>query len=95
MLSCTRRIVEPDETDELLLQEGKDLCTPVTCTPYGVNSHRMLVRGKRIDNIKEAVTVRVTADAVLVEKLVVAPFILAPILQVMLFWLMITTRKKH
>ena len=74
---------------------GEDHCTLVTCTPYGVNSHRMLVRGKRIDNIKEAVTVRVTADAVLVEKLVVAPFILAPILLVMLFWLMITTRKKH
>lgn len=89
------KIVLPHETTDLLIVPGEDHCTLVTCTPYGVNSHRMLVRGKRIDNIKEAVTVRVTADAVLVEKLVVAPFILAPILLVMLFWLMITTRKKH
>ncbi len=89
------KIVLPHETADLLIVPGEDLCTLVTCTPYGVNSHRMLVRGKRIDNIKEAVTVRVTADAVLVEKLVVAPFILAPILLVMLLWLMITTRKKR
>ena len=70
-------IVEPEETDDLLIQPGKDLCTLVTCTPYGVNSHRLLVRGHRTENLKEAVVVRVTADAVLVEKIVVAPFILA------------------
>ena len=88
------KIVLPHETADLLIVRGEDHCTLVTCTPYGVNSHRMLVRGKRIENIEQAVTVRVTADAVLVEKLVVAPFILAPILLVMLTWLMITTRKK-
>ena len=38
-------IVEPHETDELLIQEGKDLCTLVTCTPYGINSHRLLQSG--------------------------------------------------
>ena len=45
------RIVLPEETDELAIRDGKDYCTLVTCTPYGVNTHRMLVRGKRIDNI--------------------------------------------
>ena len=88
------RIVEPDETDELLLQSGKDLCTLVTCTPYGVNSHRLLVRGHRVENLAETVDVRITADAVVVEKLVVAPFVLLPILLVMLVWLFVSSRKR-
>ena len=88
------RIVEPHETDELLIQEGKDLCTMVTCTPYGINSHRLLVRGHRVENLAQAQTVRVTADAVIVERLVVAPFLLAPILLVMFLWLIVSTRKR-
>ena len=88
------RIVEPDETDELLLQAGKDLCTLVTCTPYGVNSHRLLVRGLRVENLAETVDVRITADAVVVEKLVVAPFVLLPILLVMMVWLFVSSRKR-
>ncbi len=87
------RIVEPQETDDLLIQEGKDLCTLVTCTPYGVNSHRLLVRGHRVDNLAQAQNVRVTADAVIVEKLVVAPFVLAPILILLLIALLIPTPK--
>lgn len=88
------RIVEPDVTEDLLLQEGKDLCTLVTCTPYGINTHRLLVRGHRVDNLENAQTVRVTADAVIIEKLVVAPFVLAPILLMLLILLLFTTRKK-
>lgn len=88
------RITEPNETEELLIQEGKDLCTLVTCTPYGVNSHRMLVRGHRIDNLDAPQDVRVTADAMIIEKMVVVPFVLVPILLVMLVMLLITTRKK-
>lgn len=88
-------IVEPTDTKDLLIQEGKDLCTLVTCTPYGINSHRLLVRGHRIENIEEAQIVRVTADAVIIEKLVVAPFVLAPILLVMLLSLLIPKPKKH
>jgi len=89
------RIVEPQETKDLLIQEGKDLCTLVTCTPYGVNSHRMLVRGHRVDNLEEAQVVRVTADAMIIEKMVVVPFVLAPILLVMLIALLVSTRKKR
>ena len=51
------RIVLPEETDELAIQPGRDYCTLVTCTPYGVNTHRMLVRGKRIENIAGEVVV--------------------------------------
>ena len=78
------RIVYPDETGDLLVEEGKDYCTLVTCTPYGVNSHRLLVRGHRTDNIESAQEVRVTADAMIIEKLVVVPFVLVPVLTVTL-----------
>ena len=88
------RIVEPQETEELLIQEGKDLCTLVTCTPYGINSHRLLVRGHRVENMEQAQTVRVTADAVIIEKLVVAPFVLLPILLIMFLWLIVSTGKR-
>ena len=41
--------VLPSETQELIIKEGEDYCTLVTCTPYGINSHRLLVRGKRVN----------------------------------------------
>ncbi len=88
------RIVEPQETEELLIKEGKDLCTLVTCTPYGVNSHRLLIRGHRVDNLEDSPIVRVTADAMIVEKLVVAPFVLVPILFILFIVLLLTTGKK-
>ena len=88
------RIVLPSETDDLLIKQGKDYCTLVTCTPYGVNSHRMLVRGHRVDNLEQAQVVRVTADAVIVEKMVVIPIVLALILLIMMVFLLITTSGK-
>lgn len=87
-------IVEPDETDALLIEKGRDLCTLVTCTPYGVNSHRLLVRGHRIPNTVETVTLRVTADAVQIEPLIVAPITAVPLLLAMFLWLGIRYRKK-
>jgi len=82
------RIVLPHEVEDLTIQEGKDLCTLVTCTPYGVNSHRLLVRGHRVENAAQTRLVRVTADAFIIEKLVVAPFVLVPILMIMLPFLL-------
>lgn len=87
-------IVEPEETDALMIEPGKDLCTLVTCTPYGVNSHRLLVRGHRINNIEEEKVIRVTADAVQIEALLVAPVVAAPMLLLMLIALIIPKRKK-
>lgn len=89
------RIVEPSETSELMIVEGEDLCTLITCTPYGVNSHRMLVRGHRIDNIEEARIVRVTADAIQIEPVIVAPLVAAPMLLVLLIGLMIPKSRKR
>lgn len=82
-------IVEPDETDDLLIQEGKDLCTLVTCTPYGINSHRLLVRGHRVSNVEQAEEVRVTADAVQIEPLIVAPIVAVPLLIAMFILLLV------
>ena len=88
-------IVEPQETDELLIQEGKDLCTLVTCTPYGINSHRMLVRGRRVDNLEEVRIIRVTADAIQIEPILVAPLVAAPMLLALLLKLIFPGRKRR
>lgn len=87
------RIVKPHEVENLLIEEGKDLCTLVTCTPYGINSHRLLVRGHRIETQEEARIVRVTADAMQIEPVIVAPFLAAPILLILLIMLMLPKRK--
>ena len=85
------RIVEPHQVEDLLVVEGMDYCTLVTCTPYGVNSHRMLVRGHRIDTIitEEASVVRITADAVQIEPFLVAPVVAVPMLLLLLALLLI------
>ena len=88
-------IVEPHEVDPLHIEEGKDLCTLVTCTPYGINSHRLLVRGHRIENLEVAKTVRVTSDAIQIEPVVVAPIVAAPILLVLLIGLMFRKPRKR
>ena len=48
-------IVEPEETEALAVEPGKDFATLLTCTPYGVNSHRMLVRGHRVAYVPEEI----------------------------------------
>ena len=89
------RIVEPHEVDELRIEEGKDLCTLVTCTPYGINSHRLLVRGHRIENMEETKTIRVTADAIQIEPVIVAPFLAAPLLLLLMILLFIPKKRRE
>ena len=88
-------IVEPHESYALAIEDGEDLCTLLTCTPYGINSHRMLVRGHRVENAEEVRTVRVTADAIQLEPVLVAPLLAAPMLLVLLIMLLIPKRKKR
>lgn len=88
-------IVEPQQTDDLLIVPGQDYCTLVTCTPYGINSHRLLVRGTRVETQEEARTIRVTADALQIEPVIVAPFVAAPILLVLLIILLIPKKKNR
>lgn len=86
-------IVLPDEMEALEIQPGEDLCTLVTCTPYGVNSHRLLVRGHRVEN--EAVSsVRVTSEAIQIEPLIVAPIVAIPLLLLLLIGLFVSTGRK-
>ena len=85
-------IVLPDELDDLEIEEGKDYCTLVTCTPYGINTHRLLVRGHRIENLKEAQSVRVTADALQIDPLLTAPVVAIPILLILLIALLLPKR---
>ena len=87
-------IVEPQDTAALEIVEGQDYCTLVTCTPYGINTHRLLVRGHRIDNIEEGKTVRVTGDAVQLEPLLVAPVVAIPMLLILLILLLLPRRRK-
>ncbi len=83
------RIVLPSELDTLGIIQGQDHCTLVTCTPYGINSHRLLVRGKRVANPETASNARVTSDAIRIDPLLVAPAAAAPILVAMAVWLII------
>lgn len=88
-------IVEPHEVDSLAIIEGEDLCTLVTCTPYAINSHRLLVRGRRIDNLEEAKSVFVTADATQIEPVIVAPMLAAPILLLLVIMVMIPHPRRN
>ena len=90
-------VILPEEMAELEIFPGQDLCTLMTCTPYGINTHRLLVRGSRIENEKKKLNVRITADGLRIDPLYVAPFIAVPVLILMVFWVLIMTsgRKKN
>lgn len=79
------RIVLPNEVEFLVIEDGQDLCTLVTCTPYGINTHRLLVRGHRIENRNGDAFAYVSSDAIQVEPLLIAPIVAAPILSVLFF----------
>ena len=85
------RIVLPEETDELAIRDGRDYCTLVTCTPYGINTNRMLVRGRRIDNIAGEVVV--VAEAVRIPTYVVIPAVGVPLLFILLVIMLIYYRR--
>ena len=85
-------VVLPDETDSLVIEQGRDLCTLVTCTPYGVNTHRLLVRGHRVAN--DPADLAVEADAVRVDPLRVVPFVAAPVLVALFVIVLLRTRKR-
>lgn len=87
------RIVEPDDLTSLEIDPEQDLCTLVTCTPYGVNTHRLLVRGHRIENLNDD-SIRVTADAMQVDEMLVATAVAVPVLLILFVWVMVHDRKR-
>ena len=86
------KVVLPHEIDDVQVIEGEDHCTLLTCTPYGINSHRLLVRGTRIENAAPALYV--TSDAYRIDSLVATPVVAAPILFILLIVLMVKYRDK-
>ena len=87
-------IVEPQDVSALRIEPDKDLCTLVTCTPYSVNTHRLLVRGHRIENPEESAAVRVTADAVQIAPMLAAPIMAIPLLLVLVILLLLPRRSR-
>lgn len=86
-------IVLPEETDALNVVPGEDYCTLVTCTPYGINTHRMLVRGTRIENIEPDRVINVITEAYQIDPLIVTPAVAAPILGLLLIYLIVKSSK--
>ncbi len=88
-------IVEPTEIDSLMIMDGKDYCTLFTCTPYGINTHRLLVRGHRVENPEEEKVYHIISEAILIEPAVVAPILALPMLLLLLIWVLIPKRRSR
>ena len=86
-------IVEPEDVTALQIEPGKDLCTLVTCTPYGINSHRLLVRGHRVETAQAEEAVRLVSDGIQIEPLLVAPVVALPMLLALLLVLLLSGNK--
>ena len=87
-------VVEPDDVSLLAIEEGEDLCTLVTCTPYGVNSHRLLVRGHRVETPEPGGILQIIADAVLIDERFVLPIIAIPILLIVVLIAALRSRRR-
>ena len=85
-------VIKPNEIEDLVIVPGKDYCTLFTCTPYGINTHRLLVRGVRTDTIEEKPLLYVANDAYRIEPLLVTPCVAAPMLFVLLIHLLVKYR---
>ena len=87
------KVITPAELSDLQIVEGKDYCTLFTCTPYGINTHRLLVRGVRVETIKEKPVIYVSNEAFRIEPLLVTPAVAAPMLLVLLIHLLVKYRE--
>ena len=88
------RIVEPHDTSLIQIQEGKDFCTLLTCTPYGINTHRLLVRGHQIDATQKR-TLYIANEAYRIDPLIVMPMVALPMIAVLLIYVMFAPVKKE
>lgn len=87
------KTIEPNDLSDLQIIKGGDYCTLFTCTPYGINTHRLLVRGVRVETIKEKPIIYVSNEAFRIEPLLVTPAVAAPMLLVLLIYLLVKYRK--
>ena len=87
------RIVEPTDVSDLRLDRSEDYCTLLTCTPYGINTHRLLVRGRRIGNMQGEA--KVIADAVQIEPMYITPFIGIPLVILLVIAVFVETGRRR
>ncbi len=87
------KVVLPDELKDLDFDKEKDLSTLITCTPYGVNTHRLLVRGHRVET--DSLDLHFTAEAMRLEQVLAAPMLASPFLLLMLLVLLGSTGGKN
>lgn len=87
------RIVEPEEVGDLAPVEGEDYVTLLTCTPYGINTHRLLVRGHRVENTASAPVIE--NEAYELDSSMLAPIVAAPLLLILLAVLLVKYRRKR
>ena len=88
------RIVEPTDVALLQMEPGKDYCTLITCTPYGINTHRLLVRGHQVDASQKR-NIYIANEAYRVDTLIVMPIVALPIIAVLLVYVMVAPVKKE
>ena len=88
------RIVEPDDLSLIGIEPGREYCTLLTCTPYGINTQRLLVRGHEIDATQQR-SLYVTNEAYRVDTLIVMPIVALPIITVLLVYVMFAPVKKE
>lgn len=88
-------IVLPHQVESLEIVDGMDYCSLITCTPYGINSHRLIIRGHRVENSTAEQAARITADALQIDPMIVAPIVSAPMLLVLLIIMLVTTSPKR
>ncbi len=86
-------IVLPTEIEDLYIQEGKDYVTLMTCTPYGINTHRLLVRGVRTDTVDSS-KIKVTAESYKIDPILVAPVLAVPMLIILFVGMILRTRRR-
>ena len=88
-------IVEPNDTSDLQVVSGQDYCTLITCTPYGINTHRMLVRGTRIATEEERKVAVITSEAMRIPNYISIPAVAVPMLFLLLLVSLISTPRKR
>ena len=87
------KTVLPDDVSDLLIDEEKELCILVTCTPYGINTHRLLVRGHRIES-EDMRSFGAISDAFIIDRLIVTPVVAMPIILLLILYVCFKPAKR-
>lgn len=87
-------IVDPDDTEELQIVKGEDYCSLVTCYPYAVNTHRLIVRGKRIESM-DVSDARIVSDAEIIDPIIIFPVVMIPMLGIYLIFILFGNKKSR